>query len=277
MSSPDAPLTEDQIHEIADGAMHQAKPAGPASRLRLLSYNIHIGVRPGHYGHYVTRAWRHVLPGPGMHATLDEIAATMRELDFVAIQEADAGSLRTRFVNQLEYLARRAGFAHVGHVITRDLRPVARHALGYLSRLPVAREQQHVLPARIPGRRALSVHLGPEHGGLNLLIAHLSLGARDRHRQLDYLARLVSRDAPTVLLGDLNAEPHWLRVHGGLARSGIWVPHATPATFPSWRPQRSLDHILATPHVSVHRVESLPHPWSDHLPILAEVSVPLVR
>lgn len=246
-----------------------------SAKLRLLSYNIHVGTRPEHYGHYFTRAWRHALPGPGMHGTLDAMAELMRSFDFVAIQEADAGSLRTRFVNQLEYLAARAGFSHAGHVVTRDLRPFARHALGYLSRLPPARRHDHVLPGRIPGRRALSVHLGPEAGGLNLLIAHLSLGQADRHRQLDYLAQLVSHAAPTVLLGDLNCEAHALRDHGALARNGFWIPHATPPTFPSWDPQRSLDHILTTPHVVVHRVEPLPHLYSDHLPLGAEVSIPL--
>jgi endonuclease/exonuclease/phosphatase family metal-dependent hydrolase len=247
----------------------------PQRRLLLLSYNIHVGTRPGHYGHYVTRAWRHVLPGPGMHGTLDAMAEVMSGYDFVAVQEADAGSLRTRFVNQLEYLAKRAGFAHLGHVVTRDLRPVARHALGFLSRLAPARAHEHLLPARIPGRRALSVHLGPDAGGLNLLIAHLSLGAKDRNRQLDYLARLVTQNTPTVLLGDLNCEAAALRSHGALTRQGLWVPHATPVTFPSWQPRRSLDHILATPHVSMHRLESLPQLLSDHLPLHAEVSVPV--
>ena len=85
----------------------------PDQRLRLLSYNIHVGARPSHYGHYVTRAWRHLLPGPGMHATLDQMAEMMQGHDFVAVQEADAGSLRTRFVNQLEYLAKRAGYSGV--------------------------------------------------------------------------------------------------------------------------------------------------------------------
>jgi endonuclease/exonuclease/phosphatase family metal-dependent hydrolase len=55
------------------------------------------------------------------------------------------------------------------------------------------------------------------------------------------------------------------------------VPHATPVTFPSWKPKLGLDHILATQHVEVHRLEALPHALSDHLPILAEVSVPAGR
>jgi endonuclease/exonuclease/phosphatase family metal-dependent hydrolase len=246
----------------------------PAERLRLLSYNIHVGSQPGHFGHYVTRAWRHVLPGPGMHATLDRMAELMAAHDFVAVQEADAGSLRTRFVNQLEYLAKRAGFSHLGFTITRDLKPVARHALGFLSRVVPRRTSEHALPSRIPGRRAMTIELGPEGHGLSLVVAHLSLGRQDRHRQLDYLAGLVSPGAPTVLLGDLNCEARFLREHGGLSRGGIWVPHATPVTFPSWKPKLGLDHILTTPHVAVHRLEALPHALSDHLPILAEVSVP---
>jgi endonuclease/exonuclease/phosphatase family metal-dependent hydrolase len=254
-----------------------AVPASAAARLRLLSYNIHVGTQPGHYGHYVTRAWRHVLPGRGMHTTLDHIAELMREHDFVAIQEADAGSLRTRFVNQLEYLAKRAGFSHLGFAVTRDLRPIARHALGYLSRSPPVATREHVLPGSIPGRRALSVELGPAGSGLQLLVAHLSLGRPDRQRQLAHLAGLVDTKRATVLLGDLNCEADALREHGGLARSGLWIPHTTPATFPSWKPRRSLDHILATPHVEVHRLETLPHLFSDHLPLLAEVSVPIVR
>jgi len=245
--------------------------------LRLLSYNIHVGSQPGHYGHYVTRAWRHLLPGPGMHATLDRMAEMMQQHDFVAVQEADAGSLRTRFVNQLEYLAKRAGFGHVGYTVTRDLHPVARHALGFLSRVAPLRTAEHALPSRIPGRRAMTVELGPDGHGLSLLIAHLSLGRVDQHRQLDYLARLVSPGAPTVLLGDLNCEARFLREHGGLSRGGIWVPHSTPMTFPSWKPKRSLDHILTTAHVEVHRIEALPHAFSDHLPLLAEVSVAPVR
>ena len=249
----------------------------PPRRLRLLSYNIHIGSQPEHYGHYVTRAWRHVLPQLGPHATLDRIGEVMSEYDFVAVQEADAGSLRTRFVNQLEYLARRAGFSHTGFTVTRDLKPVARHALGFLSRHAPVHADEHVLPSRIPGRRAMRIALGPTQGGLNLLVAHLSLGRADQHRQLEYLGGLVRGDAPTVLLGDLNCEARYLREHGALARSGIWVPHATPATFPSWKPRYSLDHILATPHVEVHRVEALAHKLSDHLPLHAEVSVAGLR
>src|SRR5947199_357066 len=63
-------------------------------RLKLLSYNIQIAAQHAHAGHYVTRAWRHALPGRDMHATLDRIADLARGYDFVAIQEGDAGLKR---------------------------------------------------------------------------------------------------------------------------------------------------------------------------------------
>ena len=244
-----------------------------ATPLRLLSYNIHIGAQPAGYGHYLTRAWRHALPGPGMHATLDAIAELMSGHDFVAIQEADAGSLRTRFVNQMEYLAKRAGFDHLDFAVTRDLRPVARHAMGFLSRHKPVAVTKHRLPGRIPGRSALEVELGPDAGGLSLLLAHLSLGHFDRHQQLDFLSALVNKERPTVLLGDLNCEPDNLRAHQALAGSGICVPEQTPATFPSWRPSRRLDHILGSGQVAVHGLEALPTLLSDHLALAAQVSL----
>jgi endonuclease/exonuclease/phosphatase family metal-dependent hydrolase len=238
--------------------------------VRLLSYNIHIGAQPARYGH---RVWRHALPGPGMHATLDGIAEIMRGYDFVAVQEADAGSWRTRFVNQMEYLAQRAGFEHVDFAINRDLRPVAQHAMGFLSRHRPAAVTKHRLPGRIRGRSALEVDLGPEVGGLSLLMAHLSLGHFDRHQQLDYLSALVKPDRPTVLLGDLNCEPDMLRAHAALTGCGMCVPAETPATFPSWRPTRRLDHILGSGQVSVRGLEALPGRLSDHLALAAEITL----
>lgn len=250
-------------------------PASPLTlpRLRLLSFNIQVGVQTGGFADYLRRAWRHALPGADMRDTLDRIADLVRDYDFVAIQEADAGSLRTRFVNQVEYLARRAGFPHHGIAVTRDLRPVAHHCMGFLSRLAPAGTSSHALPARIPGRRALKVQLGADSGGLTLLLAHLSLGSSDRQRQLAHLSGLLP-EGPAVLLGDLNCEARDLDGHEAL-QGRLWLPPEPPATWPSWRPRRGIDHILMSPQVELHRIEALPHAISDHLPVAAEISLRL--
>ncbi len=212
-------------------------PAGEF-RMRVLSYNMQVGLETGHYGHYVTRAWRHALPGAGMHRTLDRIAEVLADYDFVALQEADAGSLRTQFTNQVEYLAQKAGFAHWGLSVTRNLQPVARHALAFLSRHAPVRVEEHVLPSLLPGRRALRIALGAETGGLEVLVAHLSLGRGAQMQQLDYLNRLVPTSGPALLLGDLNCDSTALRRHALVSGSRLLVPETSPLTFPSWQPRR---------------------------------------
>lgn len=242
-------------------------------RLRLLSYNMQVGIAMRHYGHYLTGAWRHALPHRGARASLDRMSEMLQGYDFVAIQEADAGSLRTALRNQLEYVARRAGYQHYGFTTTRDLRPFAHHALGYLSRLKPVSVREHALPGRIPGRAAVTVSLETSAGGIDLIVTHLALGEGTRIRQLDYLAAQTAGTGRAVLMGDLNAEPDMLRRHEGLRERGFWVPESVPPTFPSWRPRRSIDHVLPTQDLSLDRIEALPYVMSDHLPLAVDIGM----
>ena len=239
--------------------------------LRLLTYNIQVGLHTRDYGHMVSGAWRHFWPSRDQQANLERIAELIADYDFVAIQEADAGSLRTRAMNQIEFLAERAGFNHCGYIVTRDLQPVARHCHGWLSRVAPTAQESHILPARIPGRAAMRLHFGPEWDELTLVAAHLSLGARDRRRQLDYLADLAGTRQRTVLMGDLNSGSDFLRTHPALrARGFLPAPHA-PKTYPSWRPRRALDQVLHTRDVELIRVDALPLHLSDHAPLAIQL------
>lgn len=248
-------------------------PAGLATgrRLRLLSFNMQVGMPTDHYGHYVTGAWRHVLPSRSVRRNLDRIAEFVRDFDVVALQEADAGSLRTASVNQIEYLARRAGFQHWRLGVNRNLGPFAQHAIGLLSREPLHHVRHHPLPGQLPGRGALEATLHDDaHHPLQLLVAHLALSRTSRARQLHHLAELARADEDTLLLGDLNCEPDELIAHPELSRLGFRVVHETP-TYPSWRPRRSIDHVLASPSVMTQACLVLPERLSDHLAVATEV------
>ena len=54
---------------------------------------------------------------------------------------------------------------------------------------------------------------------------------------------------------------------------GLLAPQLE-ATFPSWRPQRCLDHILLSPTLTLERVQVLAQPISDHLPVAVEIRLP---
>ncbi|HVT35811.1 MAG TPA: endonuclease/exonuclease/phosphatase family protein, partial [Nevskiaceae bacterium] len=115
--------------------------------------------------------------------------------------------------------------------------------------------------------------LAPEHGSLDLVIAHMSLGRGTQQRQLDYVGRLLGGGAPAVLMGDFNCDAELLRGHPELRRAGLLTPAHSPPTFPSWQPRRAIDHILVGGGVELHSLQALPHRLSDHLPLAAEISL----
>lgn len=239
---------------------------------RLLSFNIQAGLQTHDYPHYVSGAWRHALPTRRRRDNLLAMAKLMRGYDFVAIQEADAGSIRTDRVNLVEFLAEQAGFTHYGLTVTRDLAPFARICLGYLSRTPPTQVITHTLPGRLPGRGALEVDIdSPSLGALTLLVTHLALGRESRVRQLTYLST-VMHGQQGVLVGDLNGSPESLRRIPGLRAAGLQPLLHAPATYPSWRPRRSLDQVLLTPELQVVSAQALPVVLSDHLPLAVELA-----
>lgn len=245
-----------------------------ADRLRVLTLNIQVGMQTAHYGHYVTGAWRHVFPSRGVRSNLDRIAELASRFDIVALQEADAGSLRTSQLNQVEYLARRAGFSHWHIAVNRNLGPFAQHCLGFLSRVPLLDAQHVSLPGRVPGRGALSALIErPGYQPVQVIATHLALSRSSRARQLAHLAQLSQPDSETILLGDLNCSVDELVRCPPLLDAGL-QPIEGAATFPSWRPQRRLDHVLTTPGLQVVHSHVVPTPLSDHLGVAAELRLP---
>jgi len=242
-----------------------------AAHLQLLSCNIHAGGSVRRYGDYVTKSWKHVLPARGLRGNLDQFAGLLTEFDLVGLQEADAGSLRSGFVNQTQYLAEAAGFPYWSHQPNRKIARFAASANGLLTRNEPDEVLDYPLPGRIPGRGALWVRFGE----LIVVIAHLSLGPAARRAQFEFLADLIGAHDHVVLMGDLNCTAHSPELKLLYRKTALTPPtESPPATFPSWKPRRAIDHILTTPGMRIERLWTLPHPVSDHLPLAARVRLP---
>lgn len=243
-------------------------------RLRLLSYNIQTGIASSRYHHYVTHSWKHVLPFPERLETLDRIAALARDFDIVGVQESDAGSLRSGFINQTEYLAERGRFPLWYDQTNRNLGHFAQHSLGLLSRFRPSEIFEVRLPGMIPGRGALCVRFGAGGDSLFLIIAHLALGARARSRQFESLVEVIGGNRHVILMGDLNCRSESAEMRRLLRRTDLSEPIHGLYTFPSWRPRRNIDHILVSATIQVDSVRVLNYTISDHLPIAMDITLP---
>ncbi|MBF8732351.1 MULTISPECIES: endonuclease/exonuclease/phosphatase family protein [Pseudomonas] len=241
-------------------------------RLRLLSFNIQVGISTERYRHYLTRSWQHLLPHNGRASNLQRIGDLLGDFDLVALQEADGGSLRSGYVNQVEHLAQLGAFPYWYQQLNRNLGRFAQHSNGVLSRLKPQHLEDHPLPGPA-GRGAILVRFGEGEDALIVVMMHLALGAKTRARQLAYVRELIGGYRHQVLMGDMNTHANDLLEHSPLRDLGLIAPQVE-ATFPSWRPQRCLDHILLSPSLTLERVEVLAQPISDHLPVAVEIRLP---
>lgn len=246
----------------------------PPNYLKLLSYNIQVGIGSHRLRHFVTHSWRHVLPHAKSLDNLDKIAKLIHHYDVVALQEADAGSLRSSFVNQVEYLAVRGQFPFWCHQINRKIGKFAQGSNALLSRIPFYAIHDFKLPGFIPGRGALMVEFGEKSQPLIFIILHLSLSKRARGLQFGFLKELVNAHEHVIVMGDFNCQPQSREMQRLLKETRLCETTQPNATFPSWHPVRILDHILTSKNLNVSQAQVYHYPFSDHLPISMEVEIP---
>ncbi|NOY66667.1 MAG: EEP domain-containing protein [Gammaproteobacteria bacterium] len=243
-------------------------------RLRLLSYNIQTGTSTNHFRQFVTQSWKQVLPHSQRLENIKQIANMACDYDIIGLQEVDAGSLRTGFVNQTEYMAMQANLPFWFHQTNRKLGKIAQHSNGLMCRFKPSEISDHKLPGMLPGRGALFARFGHGSESLVVVVLHLALGQKARMRQLSYVSEVASDFRHVIVMGDMNCKPESKEIQQLLMTSDLHEPVENLHTWPSWRPQRSIDHILVSSSLRVDKTHVLSHTFSDHLPIAMEVTLP---
>jgi endonuclease/exonuclease/phosphatase family metal-dependent hydrolase len=243
-------------------------------RLKLLSYNVQAGIYSRQYSDYFIHSWKHILPHPERLANLTRIAQLLHQFDLVGLQEVDAGSLRSDYVDQIQYLARQGAFPHWYRQINRNLGPFAQHSNGLLSRMRPQQITEHKLPG-LPGRGAVVAELPISDGEtLAVAILHLALGWRARRRQLDYLVSLSEQHPYLVLMGDFNCGCDSKGLRAMVGKANMRGLDCEMKTFPSWSPKHNLDHILVSRPLKVLAARVVDYALSDHLPISMTIELP---
>lgn len=214
-----------------------------------------------------------------IHERLDRIAATIEreQSDLVFLSEVvmEAGPAP---VDQVEYLARKCGFAHFASSENYNFGwPWYRIRSGnaILSRFPCTPLETMQLHGGRPfwaptnNRRILWCEL--EINGQSLLTGSVRNDSFDLENNLLQTQQIVDyvRDRPALLAGDFNAEPHtrsMSMLRDGGRFSGVVEG---PPTFPAHAPTRRIDYILApsTWELVEHRVVETG--VSDHLAVVS--------
>jgi len=242
--------------------------------LRLLTYNVQMGIRGESLPKAIVGGWKHFVPHPTRFENLSDIADVLSSFDVVALQEVDAGSLRSNYVNLIEYLALEAHFPYWYWQRNRNLGRLAQHCSGFLSRHIPNQIDKHKLPGLIPGRGAMVLQFGNPDHPLLVIAVHLALSRRARDQQLAYIADLIQNQEHVILMGDMNAPCEDLVHQSPLRDTALQPVNEHYNTFPSWRPTRNIDHFFVSPSIHVEALSIIQLGYSDHLPIAIDIKLP---
>jgi endonuclease/exonuclease/phosphatase family metal-dependent hydrolase len=246
-------------------------PSERKNTLKLLSYNIQVGIHTRQYRDYVFKAWQHLLPHSKRDHNLEQIAELIAHFDLIALQEVDGGSFRSKYTNQIHYLAKAANKSFWHQQLNRNLGHFAQHSNGVIGDIKPVNIQNHALPG-VKGRGAIAFELG-EKDPLVVVVAHLALSKQAQDFQLGYIKNIIDRYTHVVVMGDLNTDSTRILNDSPLKECGLKASH-TKATYPSWRPTKCLDQILVSEHILIHKVGVLDFALSDHLPVAIEIEIP---
>lgn len=242
-------------------ALLLAAPAVPARgrvRLRVMSYNIHVGI--------------------GMDKKLDlaRIAEVIKQqrADIVGLQEVDRGVERTGRVDEIRELARLTGmdyaFAH-----NLDYQG-GQYGVAVLSRFPILSIDHQRFANRRERERRGFIRVEVEVAGrrLNFVTTHLDYQFLDgRIFETEQLLKaLEGVRGPVIVAGDFNEEPpggaYEMMLKAGFTDG--WTPQTTPGlTYPADKPSKRIDYVFHRGlGPDVHAAATVPDTLaSDHRPL----------
>ena len=271
--SPTTPRRTAASGVLAAGTSSPARPgpAAPDRPIRVLSYNIHHG------------------QGVDDRLDLARIAAEIRDsgADIAGLQEVDRHwSERSDFADQAAELARELAM-RVVYGANLDLDPLdpgeprRQYGNAILSDAPIHRWRNTLLPrtGNLEQRGLLEALVTVRRVPVRVFTTHLQHNSQqERIAQIAAVREVIGMaQESVVLVGDLNARPGTPEIDAitedlvdAWAEAGVGPGY----TYSTENPHARLDYVLHSNDVMTRTAAVLSTDGSDHLPVIADLSLP---
>jgi len=242
-------------------------------QLKVLTWNIQAGIGTQATHQYASQAYRQVLHTPAKRRTLKQIAKVLQDYDLVALQEVDLGGRRSNFQNQVDILQTYAKFPHAVSQENRVVGRVSRHGNAIFSKYPILEAADLKLPGSRSGRGVLITRIDLPNP-IYFANTHLSLGLADQNLQTHFISESVPTDGTVVIAGDMNCGSNSTPMKS-LSQSRklniLTEPH--DKSYPSWKPRKDYDHILADERLGSAKANVVDSVLSDHRPVQTTLTI----
>src|SRR5205814_4456564 len=242
-----------------------ASPATPHQSLRVMTYNIHVGV--------------------GMDKKLDlpRIAKVINDQhpDLVGLQEVDRGVERTQRTDEIAELAK---LTKMEYAFAFNLKyQGGQYGVAILSRYPIMATDHRLYKNTREAERRGFIRAEVQINGrvINFVTTHLDYQYEDGRvfEAGQLLGALKDVKGPMILVGDFNDVPageayRLVRQQFGDA----WIenhPNENGFSYPSDKPAKRIDYILwrSSDHLRTKRVWIPETLASDHVPVVADLEI----
>ncbi len=222
----------------------------------------------GSWKQYVMNIWRFVwLP----FKAIRQITHVLKKekADVICLAEVDGGSFRNRFRCQAKALSKKLKLPFFKT-------KAKHHPWSIWHYMAMIRKHHDAIISRRKGRmKYYHLKSGMERlvqefivDGVSIFTVHLAvLSEKVRQKQMQELAEILKNcPRPHVLCGDFNFHKGIHEVKSFLKRTKMKLVE-TPMTFPSFKPDRTIDLFLTSPDVEIKEAGIIDVDHSDHLPV----------
>lgn len=242
-------------------------------RIRVAVCNLQSGIGTTRgYWHYLTTGWKYWLPHSSQPIELAADFLRQETVDMAMLCEVEAGSRRSRMVDQLSMLAGRAGLAGHHFFPTFVLGRRVNQGNAVCARWPLGRVRNHPLPGHGEPRFLSEAELLVGGTRCSIFVTHLSLERLLRASQIRHIAEHIGHDdRPTLLAGDFNVSEE---AELALLDSSVLQRVTAAPTFPAWGPKRALQHLFFSRHFELLSTYAFNQfRFSDHLPLVVDLEL----
>ncbi len=250
---------------LALALLWHASPAGAKRTLRVMTYNIHVGV------------------GMDKQLDLERIAEVIKAArpDLVGLQEVDRGVKRTEGKDEIVELAAMTGMEYA-FAPNLDYQG-GKYGVAILSRLPIKHTEHRMFDNKRESERRgmLRIEVEVERKILNFVTTHLDYQFEDgRLFETEQMLKFLEGvKGPMIIVADLNDLPTGSAYK--LMRTKFddaWVTSGAKTdgfSYPADKPLKRIDHIFYSTRDRMRARKS----WvietlaSDHIPVMAEIEI----
>jgi len=235
-------------------------------KIKIATFNIESGMGLTNSLKHFLFFWRNFLPHSSKPVKKAADFINNENIDIISFNEIDNGSFRSK--NQFEIINKGTNLKENIFFPTYNVLGIANQGNSIHSKYPIITHENYRLPGKGEPRYLGKAVISLDKEKISFFTTHLSLNDYIRKEQISEIANIMKKEKyPSILSGDFNInDENELSELNKLNYQKIEA-----RTYPSWKPERSLDKIFLSNHFKILRSYASKLLISDHLPLVAEI------